>query len=137
MKSQTESKLRFVAGALLYAGLATLVCPQEARNPAEKWQVDGIAAALQDPLPGVRVLALKKVNRSKLNWQGVPPGPILPFLWSPNLDDARAAAAGTIGAIQATDQAEELVGLLKDSNPLTVRRAAAQARYRPRIITER
>jgi HEAT repeat protein len=109
----------FVLFALVFPGHA-----QEQRKPAEQWQVDGIKAALEDPLPSVRLLALDQLG-SFSRLAGIPASQITPFLKDPS-SDVRGVAASALGAMQAKDQAGEVVKLLKDPAP-GVRRNAASA----------
>jgi HEAT repeat protein len=88
------------------------------RLVAQKWQISGIAAALDDPLPLVRSRAIEQLARFS-KFEGIPPSRIAEFLLDSD-DNIRAKAAAALGASGAKDQAPELVKLLEPFNHFVV-----------------
>ena len=102
------------------------VCyPPEPKKPvAAKWQAEGISAALEDPLPSVRLLALQRLNKfSKAD--SVPASRIVEFLKDHPDSEVRLAYAEALRVVQAKDQAPELGKLLQDPDG-GIRAAAAE-----------
>jgi HEAT repeat protein len=97
---------------------------QPATQPAEAWQVRGIAAALKDPIPAVRVKALK-VASSFSALAGIQPSEVVPLLRHPD-PNVRISAVNALGRLGAKEQAGELVLLLRDQDS-GVRASAAEA----------
>src|ERR1700733_9615424 len=109
---------------LSLAGFACLCYSQAPKTTAEPWQVQGIMAALNDPLPSVWVQAFDQIGTFS-SADGLHSQRIAEFLKDPS-GDARRAAAAALGAIQAKDQIPALVKLLKSSERAD-RAAAANA----------
>lgn len=98
--------LWLVAGCLCYSQR------EEKKRPAQPWQVQGILAALDDPLPGVHLEALRKLGTfSKVD--GIQSSRVAAFLMDTD-EDLRFAAVSALGAMQAKDQVTEVLKLLKD-----------------------
>jgi HEAT repeat protein len=119
----TRSSLFITSLVVLFTSLVLPVNGQVfwEKEHAERWQVEGIIAALQDPLPSVQLLALNYIG-SFSGFQGISVSQVASLLKYPD-SDVRRAAASALGAMQATDRAGELVKLLTD--PVDqVRRAA-------------
>lgn len=93
---------------------------------AEQWQADGIAAALADPLPSVKVRALQQIREFE-EFQGIPSSQIVPFLKDSD-SDVRFLATRALDAMRAKEHAEKIADLLNNQNESElVRAAAAQA----------
>lgn len=61
------------------------IYPQHAEKPAEQWQLDGLAAALHDPLRNVRILTLKEISfHQTASLQGIPVYPVIELLKDPD-----------------------------------------------------
>src|SRR5258706_526548 len=104
-----EPSLRWI---VLFTGVACLCYAQQPRRAAEQWEVRGIAAALDDPLPSVWVEALQQLSTLS-SMEGIRSSRIAEFLKNPDRI-IRRSAASALGAMQAKDQAAVLVKLLKD-----------------------
>jgi HEAT repeat protein len=131
------------AVALLFLGLTLSAYPQTPRKQAEKWQIDGIIAALQDPVVGSRYYALSAISpgfisdddlasaarglEPTLQWDGVPENLIVPFLKDKNAF-AQAFAIAALGLTHANDQKAAIAARLKDKGQsVRVRESAALA----------
>jgi HEAT repeat protein len=95
---------------------------------AEKWQIDGMIAALQDPYPAVRMDALRELtSNTNLLWKGIPESLVTPFLLN-NSPLAKSLAILALGEMQAKDQETALVTILKEEQgDIEARSEAASA----------
>ena len=129
--------------ALLSLGLCPPAHPQTPRKQAEKWQIDGIIAGLQDPIPEARYSALYAMSygfvseeelptparglESPLQWDGVPEALVLPFLKDGSYY-VQTTAIVALGLMHANDQTVVIADRLKNTKlPPEVRQAAALA----------
>src|SRR5258708_3360768 len=128
------------AVTLLSLGQAVCAHSQTVRKQAEKWQIDGMVAALQDPVPETRVFALLTMTAGSiahnqlppsavglepsLQWDGVPESLIVPFLNDPT-PFVRSLAIAALGVTHAGDQEALVAARLEDKKePVEVREAA-------------
>ena len=115
MRSLLQSGL-LAAVALLSAGEIVCAYPQTVPKQAEKWEIDGINAALEDPVSTVRTLALRKIELdSDVRWEGIKESLVVPHLKDLNRE-TKLAAIFALGAMQAKDQETALVALINDKN---------------------
>lgn len=120
-------------GAAEVRALALLVCTTSVSNlqgqngesqPAEPWQVQGIRAALNDPIPSVRLFALQRASLfSRVS--GISSLEIVPFLRDSD-PVVREAAVSALGTLEGQDPVPEVVKQLRDSD-LSVQVAAISA----------
>ena len=128
MRFHIKSSVFRLITATVFASVALLVFPQEQPKAAADWQIEGMAAALEDPIPEVRRYALEKLNNNEgdyVDWRTFPSSKVVPFLRDPD-SRTRVAAVSALGAIQAKEQAGELVKLLKNPDS-EIRQAAITA----------
>ncbi|MEH2315328.1 MAG: HEAT repeat domain-containing protein, partial [Nostoc sp.] len=105
----------------------------EEKLQPEAWQINGIVAALKDPIPKVRAKAAEHFQQYQLD---NPKSQIKNYdelvkQFAKQLQDkdppvSRKAAAQALGQMQAKEQAPQLTLMLKDPDS-DVRNAAAQA----------
>lgn len=130
------------AVALLSLGLTLSAHTQTPRKQAEKWQIDGMIAALQDPVPDTRSVALGTMSsgstpldlfapyeglESPFQWDGVPEALVVPFL-SNDHSFIQGDAITALGLMHANDQTAVITARLRDrKQPIEVRQAAALA----------
>jgi HEAT repeat protein len=85
------------------------------KTVAQKWQVDGIAAALDDPLLAVRHEAFSQLL-SFSRVEGLPSSRIAEFLKDPDLR-VRSSAVLALAMMQSTGELRHILKLLKDPAP--------------------
>ncbi len=115
MGSRLKNAL-LAAAALPFVAGPVCACPQEAKKPPEKWQIDGITTALKDPVPEVRAEVFDVSGpAAQIEWGRTLEPALISLLTDPD-QRVRRAALSALGTMQATDQEPALVSILKDKN---------------------
>ncbi|RSL16922.1 hypothetical protein EDE15_2449 [Edaphobacter aggregans] len=136
MRSRLQGGL-LAAVAMFLATGAVCAYAQTPRKAAEKWQIDGIVAALKDPILEVRTHALLYVqSNSEFTWDGVPDPLIASLLNDPNVrrvisslkanDDNVQSGTDTAADITMPRSQDDQIALLENQNvSFAVRKAVA------------
>jgi len=131
LKTDALSRNRFSAGRTL-AIVAILFCTQANADQLPDWQLDGLEAALRDPLEGVLPVTIRLSDGALLAaFNQARADAVIPLLverLSSEEDAVRLAAAQALGGLgeHAKGQAAQLVALLSNED-FEVQQAAAQA----------